>query len=180
MSKVIGISGKAGHGKDAVAVILQQNLHGVTPILKFAQPLRDILCTLLDCSDEDIEQDNFKSTPIEWLGGITPRQIMIAIGDALRGLNEDFFLLYIKKQIDDLVEFQTGIISDCRFKNEANFIKGIGGHLVRVNRKIGLPSSDHQSEIELDDYTGFDFVIENDSDLDSLMGKVKNLSEKLK
>lgn len=71
------------------------------------------------------------------------------------------------------------IISDVRFLNEVNAIKnGVLGKpvpkndfrfLVRVNRPQRKNEPDvHQSEIELDDYQKWDYVIENDKNLDHL------------
>ncbi len=65
-------------------------------------------------------------------------------------------------------------ITDVRFPNEADIIKKNGGIMIRVNR-IGMDCSDmHPSETALDNYQGFDFVIENDGDLLNLY---KSLSE---
>jgi hypothetical protein len=72
------------------------------------------------------------------------------------------------------------VVSDVRFMNEANAIKyGLAGQpvpkndfrfLVRVNRPIRKSDSsdEHQSETELDDYQHWDYVIENDKNLDNL------------
>jgi len=70
------------------------------------------------------------------------------------------------------------IITDCRFKNEAQAVKDAGGFLIRVNRPINPIAKNsnrdlsHPSETDLDDYTGFDVIIQNDSDLNSLNVKV--------
>lgn len=70
------------------------------------------------------------------------------------------------------------IICDVRFKNEVEFIKSLGGKVIRINAinrnldaikreagdDINLFNSikNHVSETELDDYTGFDLVVNND------------------
>lgn len=51
------------------------------------------------------------------------------------------------------------IVDDCRFKNEANAIKSIGGKVIRLTRNIY--QDDHDSEKDLDDYSDFDAVIDN-------------------
>ena len=75
------------------------------------------------------------------------------------------------------------IITDVRFINEAEFIKKLGGLIIRINsivrnhKRLTQESSNsdnpfemimkistHQSEIELDNYT-FDFIIDNDKSL---------------
>jgi hypothetical protein len=70
------------------------------------------------------------------------------------------------------------VISDVRFLNEASAIKnGLAGSpvpkndfrfLVRVNRNQRKTEDEHPSETELDDYQYWDYVIENDSNLDNL------------
>ena len=53
------------------------------------------------------------------------------------------------------------VISDVRFKNEADAIKKAGGQVWRINRHGVGPVTDHSSEIDLDDYN-FDHIIDND------------------
>jgi deoxyadenosine/deoxycytidine kinase len=82
------------------------------------------------------------------------------------------------------------IITDCRFENELRAIKDRGGISIRVNREIKhqiealkgstnipkgyFPTYQHESEIALDNAV-FDYVIDNDSDINSLIEKVKEI-----
>ena len=87
------------------------------------------------------------------------------------------------------------IITDCRFENEANAIKERGGINIRVNRdlpckvcnltkterrgkqcnEITCPNqSNHSSETSLDNYS-FDYVIDNNSTIEELIHKVKEI-----
>lgn len=65
------------------------------------------------------------------------------------------------------------VITDCRFKNEAEAIKERGGIVIRINRPGILPVNNHPSEVALDDWD-FDAVISNDGTLNDLFEKVKN------
>ena len=90
--------------------------------------------------------------------------------------------------IDDkgLDVYESWIITDVRFPNEAQAIKDRGGVVIRVNRpleRLGnskLPKlkhtsiSQHPSETALEDYN-FDYVIDNEGDIDELIEKVKQL-----
>ena len=67
------------------------------------------------------------------------------------------------------------ILSDTRFPNEAKAIKDRGGLLIKINRKGYENTGDHASETALDSYTEFDYVIENDSTIEDLIEKVKNI-----
>lgn len=79
------------------------------------------------------------------------------------------------------------IISDVRFENECKAVKDRQGIVIRVNRPCstchtydnkfcsnGYHSNNHISETSLDTYN-FDYVIENDSDIPSLIEKVKEM-----
>jgi hypothetical protein len=51
------------------------------------------------------------------------------------------------------------VISDCRFENEVKAIQAAGGKVVRLTRSVKEDS--HISEVELDGYEGFDFILDN-------------------
>jgi len=91
--------------------------------------------------------------------------------------------------------FPDWIVTDVRFPNEAQAIKDRGGIVIRVNRlteeqkiaslkaranrpnnaiKLAL-KNEHPSETALDDYDGFDYVIENNGSIEELVEKVKQL-----
>lgn len=107
---------------------------------------------------------------------------------SINGKMEDVGMSYDKK------EYPNWIISDVRFGNEAKAIKDRGGVVVRVDDskrvfgnihdELGLVTKgawraasmgfEHESETALDSYS-FDYVIENDSDIPSLIEKVKEM-----
>jgi len=84
------------------------------------------------------------------------------------------------------------IICDVRFKNEAEYIKNKNGILFRIiannrtNERYNKESnndiskyniiSNHSSETDLDNYTNFDMIINNDNELDLqlIFQKIKN------
>jgi hypothetical protein len=71
-------------------------------------------------------------------------------------------------------KYPNWIITDTRFPNEADAIKNAGGIIIRVERPGVKPINDHPSEVGLDHWT-FDYVINNDGDLESLSNKVKDI-----
>jgi len=77
------------------------------------------------------------------------------------------------------------IITDTRFPNEIEAIKKRGGITINVVRDhkegyISIADTDkHSSETSLDDYA-FDYELDNNSDIDSLMVKVRTLLQELK
>ena len=66
------------------------------------------------------------------------------------------------------------IITDVRFPNEANIIKEKEGILIRLNRE-GIESDNHFSEVALDDYTDFNYIIDNNNCIECLIEKVKEI-----
>ncbi len=89
-------------------------------------------------------------------------------------------------------EYPNWIITDVRFPNEMEAVKKRGGITIRVNRpcdicggsgyhKMSCPvskSGEHLSETSLDSAT-FDFVINNNKDIEHLINEVKKILKKL-
>ena len=70
------------------------------------------------------------------------------------------------------------IITDMRFLNEMEAVKKKDGITIRVNRP-DLEQSNHPSETSLDSAT-FDFIINNDKDIEHLINEVRKILEKEK
>ena len=77
----------------------------------------------------------------------------------------------VKKELPDW------IITDVRYKNEAEAIKSLGGILIKVDRETGYKDN-HISETALDDYQDWDYVIDNNGTLEELIDKVKELYDR--
>lgn len=71
-------------------------------------------------------------------------------------------------------------ISDVRFPGEVEAIKARGGVVIRVNRPEVISTDTHESETSLDNYEGFDAVIENDGDLFNLFHSLVKVVDSLK
>ena len=92
--------------------------------------------------------------------------------------------------------FPNWIITDVRFPNEAKAIKDRGGIVIKLNRfseeqkiaslkaRANRPNDaielalkeEHTSETALDDFSDFDYVIENDGSIEDLVDKVRALN----
>jgi hypothetical protein len=68
------------------------------------------------------------------------------------------------------------IITDCRFLNEAQAIKDRNGIIIRIQRNQDLDDCKvkHISETALDLYK-FDYIIDNNTSIDDLIIKVKEI-----
>lgn len=173
---IIGISGKAGSGKDTVAEILFEKIHGGKIIAHFADNLKDIISRLLRISYQDLMNPEFKKKTVDLFPQYTYRTLMQAIGTKFREIDKDFWVKLMMETFKYSNNY-TILIADVRYKNEAEAIKKAGGVLVRINRDIPRINK-HSSETDLDNYK-FDYIINNNKDLDNLETEVNMFLEYL-
>lgn len=173
---LIAVSGKIGSGKDAFADKIIQHYKKYNIIFenkKFAYDLKFIVSYLTGLSMDDVmsREGKLKYLP-EW--GMTVGEMQQKIGtEAIRNnLHKDAWVLSLFSKYNP--EVDNWVVSDVRFLNEANYIKKMGGLLIRLN---GDPTSlrandqrdmNHASEVELDNYDGFDLVFENKPPIENL------------
>lgn len=144
MSKIIGINGLAGSGKNSIAKIIC-NKYPNWKEMAFADSLKDAVSVLFGW-DKDIvygkdgnlrkkrdEVDTFwaKELGIE---GFNVRKALQLIGtDVFRNnFNDKFWLICLKKKIQDNVGHT--VITDVRFPNEMEMIRAMGGQIIQVIR----------------------------------------------
>jgi hypothetical protein len=201
---LIGISGKIGAGKDTVGIIIRQlgftNNGGTWENMKFAGKLKIIASLLTGIPIEKFEDQEFKKTILgsEWgrptkqnpLNAIEPfkditfvemmsvRDLLQKLGtEAMRnGLHEN---VWVNALFADYTEDKQWVITDVRFPNEFKAIKEKGGIVIRVNRpghgnSMKELAEAHPSETALDGHE-FDYVIENNGNLEQLISKVKEI-----
>ena len=197
--KIIGIAGKAGSGKDTVGQLLRSILEENKdpfgfPInrctkLSFANKLKEVCCCLFGWERHRLDYDHeykesntldngFPDPACERLG-MTRRQIIQTLGtEGLRdGLNKDIWIICLELDIlrGTFAEYNIGFLTDCRFKNELEFVRRQGGILIRVDSDNTLTEhTSHSSETDWLDWDDWDFVVRND--LDPLVSKDINLA----
>ncbi len=159
---LIGLSGKKYSGKTTAANYLEG--HGFIP-LAFADPLKAAAREIFDLSNEETNGELKEEVNPYW--GVTPRQLLQRMGtEAMRGtFGPDIWIKALFAKVDRYQS--TGlqpdfVVSDVRFKNEADAIRARGGYVVRIERPMIQPHNPdtHASETELDGYD-FDRVISN-------------------
>jgi len=186
---IIGVSGKIGSGKDTFGNyfidIMKQKYNINYENKKFADNLKLITTILTGVSIEDTASRDGKLKLLpEW--NLTVGEILQILGtDAIRNhLHPDAWVLSLFSTYNS--DNCNWIITDVRFKNEANYIKQKNGILIRL---IGDPCNcnknehrnlTHQSEIDLDDYTMFDYVYYNKPPISNLYEYVDGLIEELR
>lgn len=76
-------------------------------------------------------------------------------------------------------EYPNWIITDTRFLNEVEAIKKVDGKVIRVVRDDIAPPNNHPSEMELANYKGFDYVLENNGTVEDLIYSVSKMMNAL-
>lgn len=146
---IIGLTGYKRSGKTTVATLLAERGWQVE---SFAAPIRRAVADLLGMTQTQL--DDSKSDPVAWLDGLTPRALMQTLGTEWgRARHPDLWVRALLGRIS-VAELPAGValqwvIHDVRFVNEAEFIRGLGGVVVRVDRPALRSYDPHDSEIPL-------------------------------
>ncbi len=155
MGTIIGLSGKAGSGKDTFAGFLRDYNPNIVR-RAFADALKIHLGDLTGWTFAQLQDQQFKQT-LSLRYGTTPRAAMQSFGVwARETLGSDF---WVNKVLNARTPDEITVVTDVRFRNEANAIRAAGGYLVRIDR-ASCPVGDHISETDLDNYD-FNFFVGN-------------------
>jgi dephospho-CoA kinase len=172
---IIGITGKAGSGKDTLA----QNLINNGYIkLSFGSALKDIVSIITGWSRDFVDGTNDERHLRETLKhpdyNKTCRELMQIIGtDLFRNqLADNIWVNIIKNKIESDKTNNKFVITDIRFNNEAHMIKSMGGHIIQIIRDNNQIISSHISENGI--VQDIDYIIENNGSKDELYDKLNN------
>jgi hypothetical protein len=128
--------------------------------------------------DQLTNQDLKKIKDPFW--NMTPREILQRAGtEAMRNtFSQDIWIKTLQKRL--LLEpNKMYAISDVRYINEAEAIKSWGGKVIRIDRELPKTEfSNHISETELDNWNGWDDVLDNNSTFENLYDQIDKLVEK--
>ena len=178
---IIGISGKAGSGKDTAAKMLEvlyanpnisyedfanrkyKNFADIQ-IMHFADILKETVQALFGIGEWETGTQEGKKVTISWIGK-TVRELLQEVGQGLRDAVDPN--LWIKALFANTEDWSNYIIADVRYPNELEAIKERNGVLIRIDRN-SAGAGNHSSEIALDDYNTWDVHIENNGSLESL------------
>ena len=183
---IISISGKIGSGKDTIAdIIMQYTPYHRWQVKKFAGKLKDIAEILTGVPKINFEDQEFKKQDMgpEW--GMTYRDLLQKLGtEAMRnGLHENVWVNALFADyhfnIEEDEQMPNWLITDCRFPNELEAVKTHKGITIKVIRDSGNTiGTTHASETALDDYTEWDYVVDNNGSIEDLKTQVFSILEK--
>jgi len=194
---IVGISGKLGSGKDTLGNMISiydgaQSIFSNTELMefpvsdaivqrtlmyqskfthkKFADKLKDFVCSIIGCSRINLEDRDFKDKELgpEWwywiihdkmvpyekgaeledhLVKLTPRKIMQLVGtEAGRQIIHPN--IWVNALFADYHKNFNWIITDVRFPNEAKAVKDRGGILIRINRDTPFSITDGKEVVD--------------------------------
>jgi hypothetical protein len=177
MSTIIGLGFKARSGKDTVAGILEKRFGFHR--LAFADPLKAAARELFGLDLSQLHGERKEVQDEFW--GVTPRNLLQRLGtEAMRReFGDDFWIRAARRRIDTTTQ-NVGrpwawVVTDVRFRNEAEAIKAWGGVVWRVDRPGAGANGGvarHPSETELEEWDGWDAIVENAGTLDDLEKRV--------
>lgn len=143
---IIALTGPKGVGKSSIAKKIESQDWQDRCILSFAEPLRRMASHLMPM--QNMTNPELKEAPIDWLGGKTPRQILQSLGtDWGRNMVSPTIWIDTMRRIITEQAFDTIIIDDCRFENEADMVRDMGGIVVGLEREGIAYTGEHASEM---------------------------------
>ena len=189
--QIIGLCGNKGSGKDTFANYLVKT-EGYIKVA-FADYIREALKILFDWNEDNFTQELKEKNDEYWK--VSPRKMMQELGtEFLRFhcanlMSQDFNLpngdsysssFHIKRLNKDINKFFKDnndvkiIISDIRFQDEVDYVKKIGGTVIKINRELEKNNfSTHASEIHIDNLKSIDINLMNDQNLSHYIKKIR-------
>jgi hypothetical protein len=101
------------------------------------------------------------------------RALLQNIGMAGRQYDPATWIKYVELMIEHETDLELIVFTDVRFQNEADYVRSIGGIIVRIVRP-GIISGNHESELKQADIPA-DIEIVNDGTIEDLHNKIRNL-----
>ena len=169
---LIGISGKAGAGKDTLGKYLCDEYRCVH--YYFAKPLKEGAKVMFNLSDEQIENKEKVIEP--W--GMSPRKIYQLLGTEVgRGIDVNVWVKNAEMFVRQNAGF-TVVVTDVRFSNEAFWIHNRGGIVINIVRdKDDIEENKHSSEGGLKS-SDIDLTIYNNGTIEDMCNEVTYMIQK--
>lgn len=169
MKRIVGITGKAGSGKDTAADYLVENHNFVK--VSFAAPLKEGLRAMFNWDKTLLLDRDWKERLLPDIGK-SPRELMQTIGTewGRELVHKDLWLMLAKQRIE--ASEKDVVISDLRFDNEADLIRSLGGSVIHLSRPQTTEVAEHISERRVTIVEG-DLAVLNDGTTTDLYRSVE-------
>lgn len=174
---LIALSGYARSGKDTFGNVLQAEQGFIR--VAFADALKAHALRMDDILEVEPDLDTAPyrarlSHIVEMYGSLDEAKNLPAVREYLQRIGAEARNTFGKDawikaaRLDEaLAEHGDIVVTDCRFQNEAQHVKDLGGHVVRITRHGVGPVNGHASEHDLDEWD-FDAEVSNDSSITAL------------
>lgn len=173
-ARLIGITGKAGSGKDTLADAAVTEFGGVK--YSFALPIKQALNAMFGWTMNMWDNRDWKEAPITWLG-VSPRKLAQTLGTEWGRdiINPDLWVRIAMDRYWKHVESGSTkpfIIADVRFDNEAISIHKFDGIIINVVRpsQTFIQGATHVSEAGVSDAL-VDHVLYNDTSMERYLAR---------
>ena len=180
---LIGVNGKARSGKDTTFAVIRDLFPGRVERVAFADALREEARTTIDPQTGKPLWDGVIPYTVEG------RAALQSIGHLRRQSNPRYWIDKVFEHIRQRAATPLGpdifVITDVRYRNEADAVREAGGFVLRIARfnsdgsayDNGMTAEQkrHPSEIELDGYHGFYAVVLNSETLHDLEFEVTRI-----
>lgn len=169
-TRLVGIAGRAGAGKNAVASMIPG-----AAVVQLADPLYAALAAMLGVPESVLRNRAYKGAVLPDIGK-SPRQLLQTLGTewGRATVSPDVWIRIAERRIASLAASGVAVVAvaDVRFDNEADWIRNHGGRVWHVQRN-DLAPDDHASEsgIAIHDC---DVVIDNSGTLEDLRKAVES------
>lgn len=137
MTKLIGITGRAGVGKSTAAKYLVQDKGFIC--VPFAAPLKKMLRSI-GLTDRETDGD-LKEQPCDILLGQTPRKALQYLGTewGRELIHPELWIELWRREAQRLLAAGHGVVADdCRFPNEAAILRKLGGKIIGIRNDEAL------------------------------------------
>lgn len=178
MNKLIGLYSPAPQsGKSLAANVLARTSHRM---MSFAEPIKrmgaEFFVSLGYEKDEAVALVWAHKERVVPEINATPRHVLQTLGTQWGRdcISQSIWLDCMRYRIEKEKSYGV-VIDDVRFLNEAEMIKNMGGEMWKIIRPSVVNKETHVSEGGLDDWDGFDRVIENTGTIQEFRAKLDAL-----
>lgn len=154
MTRLIAFCGPAGAGKSTAADALVED--GWVRV-KFADPLKNMVRAFYrSCGIEDNDfiesriEGAYKEEPDPFLKGRTPRHAMQTLGSEWGRdlIHPELWIEAWRQRVLQMADRGLDVVvDDCRFPNEADAVRRLGGRIVEITGRGKGLGKKHQSEL---------------------------------
>ncbi len=174
---LVGITGKAGSGKDSIGAVLRDS-HDFA-LASFAYPIKKCIADLLGVDYKQWEDREWKETELP-IYGCSPRHLAQTLGTqwGRRCIDQSIWINLCLEKLK-WEKLGAAAITDVRFENEATAIRLEGGYIIHVHRaETDTVLTEHASERGILGADG-DFHVNNFGTLEDLATQVNQIASRI-